>query len=89
MLQFTSSQPGSTQGADAVSLGSGPMEVLFLIATSCPANRKLEPLNHQPKALMSECVCVCLCVCVCSRRVGQKRNRIILPIPLGTGSPHF
>ena len=44
-----------------MSLGSGPMGLLFLITTSCSVYRKSEPLNHQPKTLMSECVCVCVC----------------------------
>ena len=70
-----------------MSLGSGPMGVLFLITTSCSVHRKSEPLNHEPKTLMSECVCVC--VCTRSRRVGQKRKRTVLLNPLGIGRSHF
>ena len=77
MLKLTSRESGSTQGADAMSLGSGPMGVLFLITTSCSVHRKSEPLNHGPKTLMSECECVCVCVCAQQEgRAEEEKNHI-------------
>ena len=75
MLQLTCRQSGSTQGADAMSLGLGPMGVLFLITTSCSVHRKSEPLNHEPKTLMSECVCVCVYTQQ-EGRAEEEKNRI-------------
>lgn len=88
MLKLTSRESGSTQGADAMSLGSGPMGVLFLITTSCSVHRKSEPLNHGPKTLMSECECVCVCVCT-ARGEGRRGKEPYYSILFELGDPIF